>query len=147
VLPAGPTVIDGIANAAFFYGLAHVLASAEVAPETQLPFATARDNFYAAARDGLDAHVIWLDGRKLPLKALLLDKLIPLAGRGLDLLEIAGKDRDLYLGIVRDRIRNACNGSEWQRAYVARHACDMQDLTEAYYERQQSRVPVHDWDS
>lgn len=147
VLPAGPTVIDGIANAAFFYGLVHALASADVAPETQLPFATARDNFYAAARDGLDAHVIWLEGRKLPVKSLLLDKLIPLAGHGLDLLEIAGKDRDRYLGVVRDRIRNACNGSEWQRAYLTRHACDMQDLTEAYYERQQSAVPVHDWDS
>ena len=116
-------------------------------PEGQLPFATARDNFYAAARDGLDAHITWLDGRKSPVQGLLLDQLVPLAGYGLGLLEIAAEDRDLYLGIVRERIRNACTGSSWQRAYVTRHGCDMQALTEAYYERQQTGAPVHDWDS
>ncbi len=147
VLPAGPTVIDGIANAAFFYGLVHALASRDVAPETQLPFATARDNFYAAARDGLDAQITWMDGRKLPVKTLLLDQLVPLASEGLVALDIAAKDRELYLGVVKDRVRCACNGSEWQRAYVTRHACDMRALTEAYYERQQSGVPVHDWDT
>jgi hypothetical protein len=118
-----------------------------VAPEIQLPFATARDNFYAVARIGLDAQITWLDGRKLPVQTLLLDQLIPLARYGLGLLEIDEQDRDLYLGIVKDRIRNACTGANWQRAYVARHACDMQTLTEAYYERQQSRAPVHEWGS
>ncbi len=147
VLPAGPTVIDSIASAAFFYGLVHALATRDVAPELQLPFATARDNFYAVARDGLDAQIIWLDGRKLPVQTLLLDQLVPLARYGLGLLEIDEQDRDLYLGIVRERIRNACTGANWQRAYVARHACDMQTLTEAYYERQQSGAPVHEWDS
>jgi hypothetical protein len=147
VLPAGPTVIDSIASAAFFYGLVHALASGDVLPEGQLPFATARDNFYAAARDGLDAHITWLDGRKLPVQALLLDQLVPLASYGLGLLEIATEDRELYLGIVSGRIRNACTGSNWQRAYVTRHGCDMQALTEAYYERQQTGTPVHDWDS
>jgi gamma-glutamyl:cysteine ligase YbdK (ATP-grasp superfamily) len=147
VLPAGPTVIDSIASAAFFYGLVHALATRDVAPEIQLPFATARDNFYAVARIGLDAQITWLDGRKLPVQTLLLDQLIPLARYGLGLLEIDEQDRDLYLGIVKDRIRNACTGANWQRAYVARHACDMQTLTEAYYERQQSRAPVHEWGS
>jgi len=147
VLPAGPTVIDSIASAAFFYGLVHALASDAVVPEGQLPFATARDNFYAAARDGLDAHITWLDARKLPVQALLLEQLVPLASYGLDLLDIAAEDRDRYLGIVRERIRNACTGSNWQRAYLRRHNCDMQALTEAYYERQQTGTPVHDWGS
>jgi hypothetical protein len=147
VLPAGPTVIDSIANAAFFYGLVHALASGDQLPEAKLPFATARDNFYAAARCGLDAQITWLDGRKLPVQALLLDQLIPLASYGLELLEISAEDRTLYLGIVRDRIGNACSGSNWQRTYLTRHRADMQALTEAYYERQQTGVPVHDWDS
>ncbi len=146
VLPAGPTVIDSIASAAFFYGLAHALAVRDVAPELQLPFPTARDNFYAAARDGLDAQITWLDGRKLPVASLLLDQLIPLARYGLGLLDIEPQDRDLYLGIVKDRIRNACTGCNWQRAWVARHGSDMQVLTEAYFERQQRGEPVHSWD-
>jgi gamma-glutamyl:cysteine ligase YbdK (ATP-grasp superfamily) len=147
VLPAGPTVIDSIASAAFFYGLVHALATSNVAPEQQLPFATARDNFYAAARDGLDAQVTWIDGRKLPVQTLLLDQLIPLARYGLGLLDIDAQDRDLYLGIVKSRLRHACTGCNWQRAWVARHGNDMQVLTEAYYERQQHGEPVHNWDS
>jgi len=147
VLPAGPTVTDSIANAAFFYGLVHALATREVAPELQLPFATARDNFYAAARDGLEAQLTWLDGRKRPARSLLLDQLLPLARYGLGLLDIDPADRDLYLGIVKARLRNACTGAGWQRAYVARHGRDMQALTEAYYRRQQSGLPVHEWDA
>ncbi len=145
VLPSGPTVVDCIANTAFFYGLVHSLATCERAPELQLPFATARDNFYTAARKGLDAQISWLDGRKQPAQSLLLDQLLPLAACGLDLLEIDAQDRDFYLGIIRQRIHNGCTGSRWQRAWVARHGNDMQLLTEAIYERQQSREPVHDW--
>jgi gamma-glutamyl:cysteine ligase YbdK (ATP-grasp superfamily) len=147
VLPAGPTVTDSIANAAFFYGLVHALATREVAPEFELPFATARDNFYAAARDGLDAQLTWLDGRRRAVSSLLLDQLIPLARYGLGLLDIDAGDRDLYLGIVEARLRNACTGANWQRAYVARRGGDMRALTEAYYQRQQSGLPVHDWDA
>jgi gamma-glutamyl:cysteine ligase YbdK (ATP-grasp superfamily) len=146
VLPAGPTVIDSIANAAFFYGLVHALATASPAPERQLPFAIARDNFYAAARGGLDAHLTWLDGRKMRAQSLLLDQLIPLARHGLDLLEIDAVDRDRYMAIIKTRVKNACCGASWQRAFVTRHACGMRALTEAYYARQQSGMPVHDWD-
>ncbi len=147
VLPAGPTVVDCIANAAFFYGLVHALAVREAVAEYQLPFAAARDNFYAAARDGLDAQITWLDGRRLPVQGLLLDQLIPLARHGLELLEIDAGARERYLGIIKRRVRNACSGSNWQRAWVARHGGDMQALTEAYYERQQVGEPVHDWNS
>jgi gamma-glutamyl:cysteine ligase YbdK (ATP-grasp superfamily) len=147
VLPAGPTVADCIANAALFYGLVHALATRVEAPERELPFATARDNFYAVARDGLEAQITWLDGRRRAAAGLLHDELIPLARYGLGLLDIAPGDRDRYLSIVKARVRNACTGSAWQRAYVARHGGDVRALTEAYYKRQQSGVPVHDWDA
>jgi gamma-glutamyl:cysteine ligase YbdK (ATP-grasp superfamily) len=146
VLPAGPTVIDSIANAAFFYGLVHTLATNSPAPEYQLQFAIARDNFYATARSGLDAHITWLEGRKLGVRSLLLEQLIPQARYGLELLGIDAIDRDRYLGIIKARVENACTGTNWQRAFVARHGHDMRALTEAYYQRQQSGVPVHDWD-
>ena len=147
VMPAGPTVIDSIANAAFYFGLAEALVQSEIPPENQLPFATARDNFYAAARDGLEAQITWLDGRKGPAQSLLLDKLVPLAGYGLGLLGIDEADRDLYLSIIRQRVRNACTGASWQRAWLARHGTDMQALTNAYYDRQKRGEPVHAWDT
>ena len=146
VMPAGPTVIDVVANAAFYYGLVEALVRADTPPESLLPFAAARDNFYAAARDGLEAQITWLDGRKGPAQGLLLDRLLPLARHGLELLEIDAGEREHYLSIVRQRVANACTGAAWQRAWLARHGRDMQGLTEAYYTRQRRGEPVHGWD-
>jgi hypothetical protein len=115
-------------------------------PERQIPFATARDNFYAAARHGLDAHVTWLGDQKGPVHALILEQLLPAARRGLEAIEIDPGDIDKYLGIFEGRVRNAQNGAAWQRAFVARHGTDMERLTEAYYRRQEQGNPVHEWD-
>jgi hypothetical protein len=146
VVPGGPTVVDVIANAAFFFGLMQTLMQAGTAPEQRLPFATARDNFYAAARHGLDTQVTWLDGRKGPVRALLLEELLPAARAGLELLEIDRDDIDKYLGIIEGRARSAMTGAAWQRAWVDRYGRDMEGLTEAYYLRQASGRPVHSWD-
>src|SRR5262249_36559266 len=55
VLPAGPTVLDSIANAAFYYGLVGELAEAERPIWTQMAFSAAAANLAAGARFGLDA--------------------------------------------------------------------------------------------
>ena len=146
VVPAGPSVVDAVANAAFFYGLCWSLSQQPEAPEARLPFATARDNFYAAARLGLDAHLIWLDGSKQPAQSLLLRTLLPLASQGLEGLGIERGEAERYLGIIETRVKNACNGAAWQRAFVARFGPDMTALLGAYLERQHSGEPVHTWD-
>jgi len=71
VVPAGPSGIDNIANAALFYGLIEALSTQTKPPEARLPFTQARANFYAAARQGLSAPCIWLDGRRGEIGALL----------------------------------------------------------------------------
>ncbi|MGA7802611.1 MAG: glutamate--cysteine ligase [Gammaproteobacteria bacterium] len=146
VVPGGPSVFDEIANAAFYFGLLRALMEADVAPELRLAFGQARDNFYWAARDGLDAHIVWLEGRRERMQSLVLDRLLPLAQRGLDLLGIEPADRERYLGVIEGRVGNACNGAAWQRAFVARHGNDMAALTAAYRLRQDSGLPVHEWD-
>ena len=146
VTPAGPSIVDTVANAAFFYGLCWALCQQDEAAENRLPFASARDNFHAAARHGLDAQLIWLDGNKQPAQPLLLRALLPLAARGLEALGIEHSEAEHYLGIIESRVKNACNGAAWQRAYVARHGPDMQALLGAYLERQHSGAPVHEWD-
>lgn len=145
VVPGGPTVVDIIANAAFFFGLIQFLMQAGEAPEQCLPFAAARDNFYATARHGLEAQVTWLDGRKGPVRALLLEQLLPAARAGLQALEMDHHDIDRYLDIIEGRARNAMTGAAWQRAWVDRHGRDMEALTEAYYQRQETGDPVHSW--
>ena len=78
VVPAGPTIADCIGNAAAFLGLVRALVDADTPIEADLDFATARDNFYAAARHGLDASLRW-GNREFGARELLLEKLLPAA--------------------------------------------------------------------
>jgi len=150
VVPAGPTIADAMANAAFYYGLTQALCETDIAPETNMPFARARDNFYACARQGLDAHITWLDEQKQPAQTLILKTLLPMAHGGLISLGINDKDRIHFLGIIEARVQSACNGATWQRRFYATHCAKtgdgMAQLLTAYLQRQQSGVPVHEWD-
>ena len=146
VIPAGPTVVDSIANAAFYYGLVMQLMHREISPEMQLPFNIARDNFYAAAKNGLDAHCGWLDTKRYNIRILVLDKLLPLAAQGLENAGVAETDIKFLLEILYQRVSNHCSGADWQRAFVAKHGQNMGQLTRAYIERQNSGQPVHTWD-
>jgi len=98
VVPAGPSVLDTIANAALFYGLVQSLATDAQPPESRLPFDRAYANFYAAARDGLRARLVWLDGRESTARDLLQQELLPVARRGLESLGIAAEDIDFLSG-------------------------------------------------
>jgi hypothetical protein len=145
VVPAGPTVIDAIATAAFFYGLVNAMASLPEAPEKQLAFEYARDNFYEAARFGLGAHVRWLDGKRLSIRELILKQLLPMAEEGLQQHGVASADIKDYLAIIYERVTKRQNGAEWQRAFVHKHGRDMKALLAAYIERQNAGEPVHEW--
>ncbi len=146
VMAAGPTVVDMIANTAFYYGLVVALARAATPPESRLPFPVARDNFYAAARFGLDATIQWLDGGRRNIGRCILEELVPLAESGLNQLGIRQQDIAYYLGIIERRVSSGRNGAAWQRAFVEQHGCDMKRLTLAYLQNQRSTVPVHEWE-
>jgi hypothetical protein len=144
VMPAGPSVLDMIANAAFYYGCVQVLATQTTAPEQLLGFDQARRNFYRAARDGLDARIVWLDGREHPISEVLLQALLPAARRGLEHLGIDTADAERYLGVIDLRLRTRRNGAAWQLAHHARHHDPFQ-LTADYLAHQRSGQPVHEW--
>lgn len=142
VMPAGPSIIDMMANAAFYYGTVHMLAQQPDAI-AHLPFAQARDNFYRAARHGIDAQQHWLEGRVLDATDLL-QRLLPMAREGLQDLKIDAPDIDRYMDVLAVRLRTRCNGAVWQRAHHARHG-DFFRLTADYLEHQRSGMPVHEW--
>ena len=145
VMPAGPSIPDTIANAALYYGLVHELARLTPPVSALLEFADCRANFYAAARDGLRAEVVWLNGRRSSLRQLLLDELLPLARRGLRALEIDPADVTDYLDLIAARVESGHTGADWQRRFLARHGPDLAALTLAYMEQQQGGQPVHEW--
>lgn len=145
VLPAGPTVTDMLANAAFYYGvLTELLAGDSAGLEIAQPFSAARASFYAAARDGLRARVSWC-GEQGDMASLCLDRLLPLAERGLQRLGLEAEERDHWLGILRSRVAARATGADWQRGWVARHGRDFPGLVNAYAEHQQDGLPVHQW--
>lgn len=146
VVPGGPSVPDEIANAALYFGLVHYYAGGHGLPPGQLlAFPRARDNFYACARNGLNARVTWTDDRAGPVAKLLQEHLIPSARVGLRELGLDHAEIDHYLDILVQRIASGHNGAGWQRAWVERHGRDMQALTGAYAERQARGGPVHTW--
>ncbi len=94
VLPAGPTVVDMLANAAFYFGLARGLAEADRPIWSQLTFSSAEENFHAAARRGIDAVLHWPRLGEVPVTTLVRDVLLPVAARGLDRFGVgAGRAR------------------------------------------------------
>lgn len=113
VLPAGPTVPDEIANAAFFYGLMSGLDAEVECIAKAMPFDHAKANFHAAARYGLEAQFRWLGGPSITAQRLILETLLPLARSGLERREIGGSDIDRYLGLIEDRVRSGRTGAQW----------------------------------
>ena len=59
LLPAGPTVADLVANAAFYFGLVRHLAESDRPLWSQMSFQAAEENFETAAEDGIDATLYW----------------------------------------------------------------------------------------
>lgn len=158
VLPAGPTVTDVVANAAFYYGLVRALAEEPRPLWTRMPFETAAANFETACRHGIEAELEWpRPGRgsgltRVPAVKLVRDELLPLAAAGLDAWNVEPADRDFYLGVIEGRCRRRVNGASWQvdafhRALDA--GLDRQDalaaVTRRYSVLMHSDEPVHTW--
>lgn len=145
VVPAGPTIIDSIANAAFYYGLVTYLAEDDVRPHERAQYFTTRDNFYECAKHGLDAEIRWGHQDSLPVHQVILDTFLPMAEEGLRSLNVHETDIRKYLDIIAGRARNKQNGAAWQRAFVKKHNVTMQEMLEAYILRQEAALPVHEW--
>ncbi len=152
VLPAGPTVVDTLANAAFFYGLIRMLAEDERPIWSRMSFSAAEENFHLAAREGIEANVYWPGVGEAPAAELVLRRLLPLAYEGLDRWGLDPGDRDRLLGIVERRCATLRNGAAWQSAtYHAlrdgglERAEALRRMTVRYRDHMHSNEPVHDW--
>ena len=150
VLPAGPTVVDEVANAALFYGLMVGMAGLPV--HEHMLIDDARANFRAAARYGLAAEFRWLDGEWISAVDLLLHRLLPVARDGLVQIGVSPVEAGRHLEVIQRRVRSRMNGAQW--------ALDAWDglsgppesraraITRAMMEHQsspRSKRPVHSW--
>ena len=153
VLPAGPTVADMLANAAFFYGTLRALIEQERPVWRRMTFSAARENFYAGARHGIEARQFWPGMGTVSATDLVLRRMLPLAYDGLDLWKIEPADRDRFLGIIEQRCVERRNGASWQAA-AFHYFSDMRgldrtwaltEMTRRYVDHMRTGEPVHTW--
>jgi len=153
VLPAGPTVVDIMANAAFYYGLIRVIAEDERPLWSQMSFSAAEENFHAGARGGIDARLYWPGLGEVPAAELVVRRLLPLAHQGLERWGLSGTDADRLLGVIERRCVSLRNGAAWQSQVFHRLYEDkrmdrgeaLREMTRRYREHMHSNQPVHEW--
>lgn len=151
VLPSGPTTVDEVANAALWLGLMRALGSRHADISRLMVFEQARANLVAAARQGLSAHLTWIDGSERLASTLALDHLLPLAAEGLDGAGVEARDRDRYLGVIERRVRTGHTGSRWLLNSLDGLRAQgtagerLNSVTAAMVVRQQGGAPVAEW--
>jgi hypothetical protein len=152
VLPAGPTVIDMLANSAFYYGMLRSLSETENPPWKDMGFAAAQANFLEAARRGMCARLHWPGLGEVTTQRLVLDTLLPFAHEGLRRWGVDAAVRDRFLSVIEGRARTGRNGATWQVSTVqalqdggmSRPAA-LAEMLRRYCAHMHANEPVHTW--
>jgi hypothetical protein len=153
VLPAGPTAVDMVANALFFYGLLRVLVEADRPLWSSMSFEAAEENFMTAARHGMEGPLYWPGSGWIRPDELVLRKLLPQAAEGLARWGVAGEVIDRYLSVIEQRCLTRRTGASWQLDTVgALEACGadrgtaLRGMLDRYVQYSTANEPVHTWD-
>ncbi|MBJ8337544.1 glutamate--cysteine ligase [Antrihabitans sp. YC3-6] len=153
VLPAGPTIIDTLADAAFYYGTVRAFVDADRPVWTQMSFDAAEENLHAAARGGFDSRLYWPEVGWVHPQELVLRRLLPMADAGLASYGIDAEVRDRYLGVIEARCVSRRSGSTWQReSVVARERAGdsrqvaLAGMLDDYITQMHAGEPVHTWE-
>ncbi|MBR9919921.1 MAG: CBS domain-containing protein [Bacteroidetes bacterium] len=151
VFPSGPTVVDEVANAAFWLGAMEGMSDHVKDIRDHLSFDDVHDNFGKAARFGIDCKFTWFKDKKISAQDLLLKELIPLAREGLKKRKVDTGDIDRYMGILEERAKACATGARWQlRGFTNMRATVNPDeaaavITATTIRNQEKEEPIHTW--
>lgn len=152
LLPSGPTVVDEMANTAFWLGLMRGLPEEWTHIQDKMDFDDAKTNFIKAARMGLGAQFTWIGHNKMiPSHELICKELVPIAREGLKKVNINQEDIDKYIDIIEERVDSQKTGSQWLVDSFSNLKKDVTvdealvATTAALYNRQRRGKPVHTW--
>lgn len=150
-LPAGPSILDEMANAAFFLGLMTEMPDEFGDIREHMSFDDAKNNFFNAARYGLNGQIRGLDGKSRRVGRLILEELLPRARSGLKRAGIVAADRDRYLDVIEARVQAEKSGARWMLDSLAsmdaraKPNVRMRTLAAAMKKNQESGKPMHEW--
>lgn len=153
VLSSGPSLVDTLANSAFFFGLVRRLAEDDRPVWTQFSFAAAHENFHSGAIHGMDAELYWPGVGVVDAPELVLRRLLPLAHEGLDRWKVDPAQRDRLLGVIEQRCASRQNGAAWQAKMFHRiyeqgsldRPGALRAMTQRYIDHMSANIPVHSW--
>ncbi len=140
-VPAQPTVRDSISVLAMFAGLMESLPRLEH-PVSDQDWAIARDNFYAAMRDGLDADLRWItnDGHETQAYDDIYADLFDHAEAGLQSRGLSDEEVAKYLWPLRQRARHRLTPAGWKHEQVRERLSDGSTFEEAVYGMQRRYI-------
>ncbi len=151
ILPAGPSVKDEIANAAFWIGLMNGFEDAYPDVTQMIDFDDAKSNFVQAARVGLSARFIWENGKEISDSDLIQKELLPIARQGLQKAEVKNQDIDNFLGVIEERSKSRRTGSYWLLSSYSKLIKQntkeeaTNTLVSNMLQNQKNGNPVHQW--
>ncbi|MBK9436686.1 MAG: CBS domain-containing protein [Chloracidobacterium sp.] len=152
-LPAGPTVIDQMANAAFFLGLLTEMPEEFGDIRDFMSFDDARTNFYNAARYGLKGQIRGLDGQSRRIGRIILEELLPRARKGLARANVDEADIGRLLDVIEQRVITERTGAQWMldsyesMGSNSKPTVKLRTITATMKSHQDNDdIPVHEWD-
>ncbi|MFB6170955.1 MAG: hypothetical protein ABEJ23_00355 [Haloarculaceae archaeon] len=147
-LPGQPTVPDAVSFLAVYAGLLQSLPRREH-PVATLDWRTARENFYAAVRDGIEADMQWrtADAEDTTDTDTLYAELFEYARDGLELRGLSSREANQYIRPLRERVDRRLTPAGWKHQQVRERVDRGAPLGEAiwgmqaaYVENQQSTL-------
>ena len=154
-LPAGPSIVDMLANAVLLIGLAKVMQPDIRRLLPAIPFQYATANFYRAAQKGLDAELFWpsLQQSQPEYSAVpkILSKLLPKIPEKLAEMGFLEEDFMPFFQVIEERLANRVTGAQWQLHKLAELRKDLhkrdalQEMLRQYERNSAANTPVAQW--
>ena len=153
--PAGPTIIDMLANAALAIGLAKLIQPTirELLPA--IPFAYCTANFYRAAQKGMSAELFWPSMKQSQPEYYavpkILEKMIPRIPEKLVDMGFIEEDFLPLLKVIEERLHTRQTGAQWQlnkleelrKGLHKREA--LTAMLKLYQKNSAANIPVAQW--
>lgn len=152
IFPAGPSIVDEVANSAFWIGMMSAFGDEYGDISKLIDFDCANDNFTSACRDGLNTTFTWLNNKKISAQDLIGKELIPMAREGLKKNNIDKKDIDRYMDVIEARNESRQTGTQWiiNSQLNLQKSANKEEilvaLTASMVENQKTGKPIHQWD-
>ncbi|MEX0963123.1 MAG: hypothetical protein WDZ52_03650 [Pseudohongiellaceae bacterium] len=153
--PAGPSIVDMLANAALAIGLAKLMQPSIKKLLPAIPFTYAIANFYRAAQSGLSAELFWpsLKQSQPEYKTVpeILQSLLPEVPQNLAAMGFIESDYAGLIKVIEERLATRQTGAQWQLGKLAELRKDMHkrealaEMFAQYQHNSAANIPVAQW--